>query len=41
MIELVLEGDNLVLELDDFTFTLNQLSFLTLEIKGLGVNELV
>lgn len=41
MVELVLEADNLVLELDDFTFTFNELSFLALKIKGLGVNELV
>lgn len=41
VVELILEGDNLVLELDDFSLTLDKLGFFTLEIEGLGVDELV
>ena len=41
MVELVLEADNLVLKLDDFAFAVYKLSFLVLQVKGLGVYQLV
>ena len=41
MVELVLEADNLILELDDFAFTVDKLSLLVLEVKGLCVNQFV
>ena len=41
MIELILETDNLILELNDFTLTVNKLGLLALEVHGLAVNELI
>lgn len=35
VIELILEGNNLIFQLDDLTFTLNQLGFFAFEIEGL------
>ena len=41
MIEFILEGDNLVLELNNFAFAVDQLSLLVLQIISLLVNQLV
>lgn len=41
MVQLVLEANNLVLELDDFTLAVYELRLLVLQIKGLSINELV
>lgn len=41
MVQLVLETDDLVLKLDDFTLTVDKLGLLRLEVHGLAVNELI
>ena len=41
MVKLILETDNLVLEQDYFSVTIDKLSFFILEIIGLGVDHLV
>lgn len=41
VIQFVLETDNLIFQLNDFTLALNELCLLALKIKGLGVNEFI
>jgi hypothetical protein len=41
VIQLILEANNLIFQLDDFTFAINQLRFFILQVKSLSVNEFV
>lgn len=41
MVQLVLETDDLILKLDDFTLTVNKLGLLALEVHSLAINELI
>lgn len=41
MVQLVLETDDLILKLDDFTFTVDKLGLLALKVHGLAINELI
>lgn len=41
MIQLILETNNLIFQLDNFSFTINELALLVLQITGLAVNEFV
>ena len=41
MVELILETDDLIFQLDNFSLALDQLGLLALEVEGLGVDELV
>ena len=41
MVQLILETNNLIFQLDNFSFTINELALLVLQVTGLAVNELV
>ena len=41
MVELILETDNLIFKLNDFTLAIDQLAFLVLEVESFGVNEFI
>jgi hypothetical protein len=41
VVKFVLETDDLVFKLDDFSFAVDQLALLVLEVESLGVNEFV
>lgn len=41
MVELILETDNLIFHLNNFTFAINKLGLLVLQVESLGVDELV
>jgi len=41
MVELILETNNLILQLDNFSFTIDELAFFVLQVTSLAINELV
>jgi hypothetical protein len=41
VIQFILETDHLIFQLNDLTFAFNQLCFLALQIKSLGIDELI
>ena len=41
MVQFILETDNLIFELDDFTFAVHKLGFFVLQVEGLGVYQFI
>lgn len=41
MVKFILETNNLIFQLDNFSFTIDELALFVLQVTGLGINELV